>query len=81
MPDLSKDELGRFLPHEGAMRLIDRWSRGTTRPFSVVRDRIETRRIHCGMAPASTAVTGLEYAAQAMGVHVGLLNGRDRRTD
>ena len=74
MPELTKDELSRFLPHEGAMRLIDRvesWDDTTIQCC--------TRSHHDSANPLRhgirlEAVTGLEYAAQAMGVHVGLLN-------
>ena len=74
MPELTKDELSRFLPHEGAMCLIDRvesWDNTTI--------RCHTRSHHDQGNPLRygtrlEALTGLEYAAQAMGVHVGLLN-------
>jgi len=80
MPELTKDELSRFLPHEGAMRLIDRvesWDDATIQCC--------TWSHHDSANPLRhgirlEAVTGLEYAAQAMGVHVGLLNQR-RSTD
>ena len=74
MPQLTKEELSRFLPHEGTMRLIDRvesWD-----PTTI---RCHTWSHHDQGNPLRQgtrleAVTGLEYAAQAMGVHVGLLN-------
>ena len=74
MPQLTKEELGTFLPHAGAMRLIDRvesWDATTIRCYA--------RSHHDQGNPLRQgtrleAVTGLEYAAQAMGVHVGLLN-------
>lgn len=80
MSVLNKDELSRFLPHEGAMRLIDRvesWDQRTI--------QCRTRSHHDLTNPLRhgtrlEAVAGLEYAAQAMGVHVGLLN-RTRSTD
>lgn len=80
MPQLTKEELGTFLPHAGAMRLIDRvesWDATTIRCYA--------RSHHDEENPLRQgtrleAVTGLEYAAQAMGVHVGLLN-RTRSTD
>ncbi len=80
MPQLTKEELSAFLPHAGAMRLIDRvesWDTATI--------RCRTRSHHDSANPLRLgthleAVTGLEYAAQAMGVHVGLVN-RDRSTD
>jgi predicted hotdog family 3-hydroxylacyl-ACP dehydratase len=80
MPQLTKKELSAFLPHTGAMRLIDRvetWDNTTIRCC--------TRSHHDPANPLRRdarleAVTGLEYAAQVMGVHVGLLN-RDRPVD
>lgn len=74
MPQLTKEELSQFLPHEGAMRLIDRvesWD-----PTTI---RCHTWSHHDQGNPLRQGtrletVTGLEYAAQAMGVHVGLLN-------
>ena len=80
MSELTKDELSRFLPHEGAMRLIDR-----VESWDDARIRCHTQSHHDSVNPLRygtrlEAVTGLEYAAQAMGVHVGLLN-RTRSTD
>ncbi len=74
MPELTKDELSRFLPHEGAMRLIDR-----VESWDDAKIQCHTRSHHDPRNPLRhgarlEAVTGLEYAAQAMGVHVGLLN-------
>lgn len=76
MPTLSKDALNELLPHAGAMRLIDgveSWDGTTIRclarshrdPANPLRhdERLDT-------------VAGLEYAAQAIGVHVGLLAGK-----
>src|SRR5688572_29855712 len=74
MPQLTKEELSTFLPHAGAMHLIDRvesWDDTTiqccTRSH---RDSVNPLRHGTRLE----AVTGLEYAAQAMGVHMGLLN-------
>jgi predicted hotdog family 3-hydroxylacyl-ACP dehydratase len=80
MSELTKDELSRFLPHEGAMRLIDR-----VESWDDARIRCHTRSHHDSANPLRhgtrlEAVTGLEYAAQAMGVHVGLLS-RTQSTD
>ena len=80
MPQLTKEELNTFLPHAAAMRLIDRvesWDDTTI--------RCHARSHHDSANPLRhgtrlEAVTGLEYAAQAMGIHVGLLN-RTRSTD
>jgi predicted hotdog family 3-hydroxylacyl-ACP dehydratase len=80
MPKLTKEELSTFLLHAEAMCLIDQvesWDDTTIRCC--------TRSHHDSANPLRhgirlEAVTGLEYAAQAMGVHVGLLN-RTRLTD
>jgi len=74
MSQLTKEELSTFLPHAGAMRLIDRvesWDDTTIQCC--------TRSHHDLANPLRRdtrleAVTGLEYVAQAMGVHMGLLN-------
>ena len=74
MPQLTREELGTFLPHAGAMRLIDR-----AELWDATAIRCHARSHHDKENPLRhgarlEAVTGLEYAAQAMGVHVGLLN-------
>ena len=74
MPQLTKEELSTFLPHAGAMRLIDRvesWD-DTTIQCRTRSHQDSTNPLRHGTR--LEAVTGLEYAAQAMGVHVGLLN-------
>lgn len=80
MPQLTKEELSRLLPHAGAMQLID-----LVESWDASAIRCRTRSHHDPANPLRhgtrlDAVTGLEYAAQAMGVHVGLLN-RERSTD
>lgn len=80
MPQLTKEELSRLLPHAGSMRLID-----SVESWDASAIRCRTRSHHDPANPLRKgtrleAVTGLEYAAQAMGVHVGLLN-RERSTD
>lgn len=80
MPQLTKEELSRLLPHAGSMRLID-----SVESWDASAIRCRTRSHHDPANPLRhgtrlEAVTGLEYAAQAMGVHVGLLN-RERSTD
>lgn len=80
MPPLTKEELSRLLPHAGSMRLID-----SVESWDASAIRCRTRSHHDPANPLRhgtrlEAVTGLEYAAQAMGVHVGLLN-RERSTD
>jgi len=74
MPHLTKEELAPFLPHAGAMRLIDRvdaWDDSTIRCCAGShRDPANPLRYEARL----DAVAGLEYAAQAMGLHVGLCN-------
>ena len=74
MSALTKPEISSLLPHEGAMRLLD----------SV--ESWDEKTIHCRATSHRSphnplrhgaglnAMAGLEYAAQAMGLHVGLLN-------
>ena len=79
MPQLTKEELSTFLPHTGAMRLINRvesWDDTTIQCCTRSHQDSENPLRH---DTRLEAVTGLEYAAQAMGVHVGLLN-RPRST-
>ena len=76
MPHLTKDELGVFLPHAGAMRLLDRVA-----SWDELSIRCHTETHHDPVNPLRRGarldvVAGLEYAAQAMGVHVGLLDGK-----
>lgn len=76
MPHLTKDELAVLLPHAGSMRLLDgvaSWDESSI--------RCRTATHHDPANPLRRgarldAVAGLEYAAQAMGVHVGLLDGK-----
>lgn len=76
MPSLTKDELASLLPHAGAMRLLERvesWDASTIQCRAVShRDPANPLRRDAML----DVVAGLEYAAQAMGVHVGLLNGQ-----
>ncbi|MSR23500.1 MAG: hydroxymyristoyl-ACP dehydratase [Nitrospiraceae bacterium] len=74
MPVMSKADLCRLIPHEGAMCLLDaveQWDE--TR----ITCRAESHR-HTGnplrRGNRLEAICGLEYAAQAMAVHVGILN-------
>ena len=73
MPTLNKYELSKFLPHAGAMRLIDgvaSWDGMTIRCRAQSHHDPANPLRHNGRLDV---VAGLEYAAQAMGVHVGLL--------
>ncbi|HVP09694.1 MAG TPA: 3-hydroxylacyl-ACP dehydratase [Phycisphaerae bacterium] len=76
MPFLTKDELASLLPHAGAMRLLDcveTWDASTIR-CGAVSHRDPANPLRRGAM--LDVVSGLDYAAQAMGVHVGLLDGR-----
>lgn len=80
MPILTQAELAPLLPHADPMRLlsaVERWDAASIRcRASSHKDPGNPLRSH-GRLPA---VAGLEYAAQAMGVHVALLN-RERSTE
>ena len=74
MPQLTIEELSAFLPHAGAMRLINRvesWDDTTIQCCTWSHHDLANPLRH---GTRLEAVTGLEYAAQAMGVHVRLLN-------
>ncbi len=80
MPIISKADLRRLIPHQGAMCLLDtveQWDQtGITCRTASHRDATNPLRRDNQLE----AICGLEYAAQAMGVHVGLLEqGRNRR--
>jgi predicted hotdog family 3-hydroxylacyl-ACP dehydratase len=75
MPHLTNHDLAAFLPHAGSMRLLDR---ATSWDESSIRCHTKTHHDPTNPLRRGTcldAVAGIEYAAQAMGVHVGLLNG------
>ncbi|MCP9447130.1 MAG: hypothetical protein NNA22_06115 [Nitrospira sp.] len=73
---LNNDELGGLLPHGGAMRLLDSvesWDHGSIRCLARShRDPANPLR----SGGELHVVAGVEYAAQAVGVHMGLLAGR-----
>ncbi|MFN3681183.1 MAG: hypothetical protein ACK4VP_03960 [Nitrospira sp.] len=72
---LAKEDLNRLLPHGGAMRLLDRvesWDDESIRCGAWShRDPANPLRYEGGLH----VVAGLEYAAQAVGVHVALRGG------
>ncbi|MEP6959950.1 MAG: 3-hydroxylacyl-ACP dehydratase [Nitrospirota bacterium] len=80
MPQLTKEELSTFLPHAGAMRLIDRVESWDDRSIQCRTRSHQDSENPLRHGTRLEAVTGLEYAAQAMGIHMGLLN-RTRSTD
>ena len=77
MTALTKDEIGRLLPHGESMCLlesVDSWDAVTIRcRTSTHRDQRNPLRFRGRL----TAAAGLEYAAQAMGAHVGLVSARE----
>jgi predicted hotdog family 3-hydroxylacyl-ACP dehydratase len=80
MPTISKADLSRLIPHQGAMCLLDevyQWDQVNI-TCGTASHRDATNPLRRG--DRLEAICGLEYAAQAMGVHVGLLEqGRNRR--
>lgn len=74
MSALTKSEICALLPHGGSMCLLDSvesWDE------TMIHCRATSHRSPDNPLRRSTgldAIVGLEYAAQAMGVHVGLLN-------
>jgi len=74
MSALTKSEISSLLPHQGSMCLLDSvesWDEKTIHCRATShRSRDNPLRHGAGLS----AMAGLEYAAQAMGVHVGLLN-------
>jgi predicted hotdog family 3-hydroxylacyl-ACP dehydratase len=80
MPIMSKTDLCRLIPHQGAMCLLDvveQWNE-TSIICKTASHRDATNPLR--RDDQLEAVCGLEYAAQAMAVHVGLLQkGNERR--
>ncbi len=79
MPIMNKTDLCRLIPHQGAMCLLDaveQWDEtGILCTTASHRDATNPLR----RDEQLEAVCGLEYAAQAMAVHVGLLQRGKRR--
>jgi predicted hotdog family 3-hydroxylacyl-ACP dehydratase len=80
MPIMSKTDLCRLIPHQGAMCLLDaveQWDE-TSIICKTASHRDATNPLR--RDDQLEAVCGLEYAAQAMAVHVGLMQkGNERR--
>ncbi len=78
MTRLGKEEIGRLLPHGPSMCLlevVEKWDAHTISCRTTThRDPQNPLRFKGRL----TAAAGLEYAAQAMGAHVGLLTGGGR---
>lgn len=80
MSQLTREELAGLLPHSGTMRLIDcveSWDESTIRCRTGTHHDSENPLRQRGWLDA---VAGLEYAAQAMGLHVGLYDHAGGRT-
>lgn len=76
---MTKDEIAGLLPHGGSMRLLDAveaWDESTIRCRTATHRDPDHPLRYRGRLSVSV---GLEYAAQAMGVHAGLCD-RDRET-
>jgi predicted hotdog family 3-hydroxylacyl-ACP dehydratase len=74
MPALTQAELAPLLPHGGAMRLLDsveRWDASSISSRATSHRDVRNPLRHAGRL---AAVTGLEYAAQTMGIHAKLLS-------
>lgn len=72
---LTKDDLNGLLPHGGAMCLLDRvesWDAESIRCYARSHRDPANPLCHEGRLPV---VAGLEYAAQAVGVHMSLQRG------
>jgi predicted hotdog family 3-hydroxylacyl-ACP dehydratase len=80
MPIIRKAALCRLIPHQGTMCLLDtveRWD-DTSIMCTTASHRDVTNPLR--RDSQLEAICGLEYAAQAMAVHVGLLQqGKERR--
>ena len=80
MPIISKTDLCRLIPHQGTMCLLD-----TVEQWDETSITCKTASHSDATNPLRRdnqleAICGLEYAAQAMAVHVGLLQqGKERR--
>ena len=80
MPALTQAELAPLLPHGGAMRLLDsvaRWDASSISSRATSHKDPSNPLRHAGRL---SAVTGLEYAAQTMGLHARLLS-RDQNAE
>jgi predicted hotdog family 3-hydroxylacyl-ACP dehydratase len=75
-----KDEIERLLPHGDSMCLLESVETWDDLTISCRTSTHRDRRNPLRFRGRLTAQAGLEYAAQAMGAHVGLLN-RDRQAD
>lgn len=76
MPSLSKQELSLLLPHAGDMCLLDSVERWDASSIRCVARSHRDRENPLGGGGRLEAICGLEYAAQTMAVHAGLVRAR-----
>ena len=79
MTRLRKEEIGRLLPHGASMCLLESVADWDDLTISCLTSTHRDPKNPLRFKGRLTASAGLEYAAQAMGAHVGLVDG-DRRT-
>lgn len=75
LPVMAKTELCRLIPHQGSMCLlhtVEMWT-DTSIDCSAQSHRETSNPLR--LNDKLDAICGLEYAAQAMAVHIGLVNG------
>ena len=80
MPLMSKNDLYQLLPHRGAMCLLDSVLHWDTRTISCTASSHYDRSNPLRRPEGLETICGLEYAAQAMGVHIGLTTSSNRGT-
>lgn len=80
MSRLTKEEIGRLLPHGEPMCLLESVEGWDDHTISCLTATHRDPRNPLRFKGRLTASAGLEYAAQAMGAHVGLVDG-GRRTE
>ena len=76
---LTKTEIGRLLPHGESMCLLESVEDWDTQTISCLTTTHRDPSNPLRFKGRLTVSAGLEYAAQAMGAHVGLVDG-DRQT-
>ena len=79
MPIIGKADLCRLIPHGGAMCLLDTVEQWDDNQILCRSGSHRDRSNPLRQGDRLEALCGLEYAAQAMAVHVGLLEERGRK--
>ena len=75
MTRLTKQDIGRLLPHGASMCLLESVAQWDVLTISCLTSTHRDPHNPLRFKGRLTASAGLEYAAQAMGVHVGLIDG------